>query len=414
MKEIPFSYILFNIMFTLKNRMVYPSITKNNLVKIIDIIIYNLSITEKEKLEIIKEFDFDYELDKFYNDYIEYFEMSEEGITLDSDTDIEQLEDFCFNNETEDIILSEIDDLLETNIKIIELMGIKIRKDIYNWLSLSMMEDEKIYNKLYEARKTDDAILSEKIVKEIKIHLFKRRIMLLNLNNLDIDETYDLMLYSDFLVDNLVFNSVPFNIENKSFNERNICCIPFQRVMFREDTVNEYYVNYKLGYDLDKCSNTDLPRYKDDYKFYLTYYYLLCEEINKLPLGKLRDELDKTKYKLMMLIDGIFDNNLFMNKDINNLDNYIGNYKSNELEAYFFTEELLSYEDSIYHKDTTYTLQYFNIIKKLFIKTYYNLTNDNNIITIIKENKYYGINKISTSYLDDIINNSRRKLKKTK
>lgn len=414
MKEIPFDYILISIMTILKGRNKETIITKDNLIKIIDIIVYNLTINEKEKLNIINDFDLDYELDKFYNNYIEYFTLEDNNIYLDNDVTKNILEEILPDNDTDELLLSEIDELLETNINIIELMGIKIRKDIYKWLSNSLRKDEKLYSNLQEARKDKNKEIEKELLKEIKIHLFKRRILLLNLANLDVDTAYDLMLYSDDLLRIFSLKIIPFNIENNSFNESTIYTNPFQRILFIGNDSNDYITNYKLNYDLEKILDINLSRYQDDYKFYLTFYYLLCEEIDKLDISKLKEELDKTKYQLMMLIDSIFDNNLFMNNDISLLEEHTSNYKNNQIEAYFFTEEILSYEDSIYHKDTTYTLQYFNIIKKLFIKTYYNLTNDNNIITMIKENKYYGINKISTSYLDDIINNSKKELKKTK
>jgi len=50
----------------------------------------------------------------------------------------------------------------------------------------------------------------------------------------------------------------------------------------------------------------DLNYHKDDYKFYLKYYYLLCEEIETLPEGKLKNELEITKYRLMMILDGYY------------------------------------------------------------------------------------------------------------
>lgn len=414
MKEIPFDYILISIMIILKSRNKETIITKDNLIKIIDIIVYNLTIDEKEKFNIINDFDLDYELDKFYNNYIEYFTLGDNNIYLDNDVTKNMLEDILLDNDVDELLLSEIDELLEININIIELMGIKIRKDIYKWLSDSLRKDEKLYSNLRMVRKNNNKELEKELLKEIKIHLFKRRILLLNLANLDIDTTYDLILYGDNLLEGLPLETIPFNIENNSFNESTIYNNIFQRILFIGNNSNNYITNYKLNYDLEKVLGTNLSRYQEDYKFYLTFYYLLCEEIEKLESNGLKEELDKTRYKLMMLIDGIFDNNLFMNSDISLLKDYISDYKNKQMEVYFFTEELLSYEDSIYYKDTTYTLQYFNIIKKLFIKTYYNLTNDNNIITIIKENKYYGINKISTSYLDDVINNSKKEIKKTK
>ena len=64
------------------------------------------------------------------------------------------------------------------------------------------------------------------------------------------------------------------------------------------------------------------------FKFYLKYYYLLCEEIETLPEGKLKNELEITKYRLMMILDGMFDNTLFMNKDNSNLEDYKGKISS--------------------------------------------------------------------------------------
>lgn len=51
--EIPFDYILISIMINLKNRKVKAEVSKQSLIKIINKIIYNLNVNEKEKLEII-------------------------------------------------------------------------------------------------------------------------------------------------------------------------------------------------------------------------------------------------------------------------------------------------------------------------------------------------------------------------
>lgn len=410
MKKLPFDYILINIMIILKSRRIKPIIERDNLIRIIDIIMYNLDINEKEKMHIIEDFDIDYELDNFYNNYIEYFDIENNYILVDDGVTIDVLEEILLDDDTDELILSEIDDLLETNIDIIRLMGVKIRKDIYKWLSLSFRQDEELYSELLKV-KEEDGIPEKDIIKEIKLHMFKRKIFLFNLSNLDSDEVYDLTLYSDNIVENLPLEGILFNIENNIFDERNICNMPFQRILFKENASNKYITNYKLSYELEKYLNVNLSKYQDDYKFYLTYYYLLCEEINRLPLGKSKETLNKTKYKLMMLLDGIFDNNLFMNVDNSNLDDYVGNYKHNELEVYFFIEEILSYRDDLYYRENSYVIEYFNIIKKVFIKTYYTLTKDNDIITKIKENKMYNFNKISSDYFSDIIDNSKRRIK---
>ena len=97
--------------------------------------------------------------------------------------------------------------------------------------------------------------------------------------------------------------------------------------------------------------------------------------------------------------------------NLEKLEDYEGKYKFNELEALFFIDEILSYDDKMYEYKDSYVIEYFNIIKKVFIKTYYSLTKDNNIISKIKENKLYSINKTSAKYFDDILNSPRRRVK---
>ena len=137
--EIPFDYILISIMINLKNRKVKAEVSKQSLIKIINKIIYNLNVNEKEKLEIINNFDFEYELDTFYNNHIEYFELTSDSIILDDNVSIEDLENILENNDIDELILNEIDSLIESDISVIELMGIKIRKDLYKWLYCKKM-----------------------------------------------------------------------------------------------------------------------------------------------------------------------------------------------------------------------------------------------------------------------------------
>ena len=409
--EIPFDYILISVMINLKNRKVKTEISKQNLIKIINKIIYDLNINEKKKLEIINNFDFEYELDTFYNNYIEYFELTPDSIILDDNVSIDDLENILENNNIDELTLDEIDSLIESDISVIELMGIKIRKDLYKWLYLSLQEDDKLYRKLLLVRIEKNNLLEEQIIKQIKKHVFTRRIFFVNLENLDSDSAYDLLLYSDSLITFSTYKKLPFNIKNDMFDERNIYNNPFQKSLFFNDSLIHYLINYKLDYSFSESMGADLNYHNDDYKFYLKYYYLLCEEIETLSEGKLKNELEITKYRLMMTLDGMFDNTLFMNVDNSNIDDYEGKYKFNELEALFFVDEILSYDDKIYEHKDSYVVEYFNIVKKVFIKIYYVLTKDNNIINRIKENKLYGINKTSTKYFDDILSNPRRRIK---
>ena len=51
------------------------------------------------------------------------------------------------------------------------------------------------------------------------------------------------------------------------------------------------------------------------------------------------------------------------------------------------------------------------LYEKIFIKTYYSLTKDNDVVKRITENKFYGVNKTSSKYFDDILNIPRRRIK---
>ena len=114
----------------------------------------------------------------------------------------------------------------------------------------------------------------------------------------------------------------------------------------------------------------------------------------------------------MNTLDSVYGLTLFMNnKDCINSSVSSENYVFIEGAVHYFVKELLMYDDGKYkNKDynTDNIITYLNnIIKKLLIQTYYNLTNDKNIINEIKNNELYGINMISSKLLEDIINNPK-------
>ena len=75
--------------------------------------------------------------------------------------------------------------------------------------------------------------------------------------------------------------------------------------------------------------------------------------------------------------------------------------------VYFYAFEVLSYDDSEYMvhntKQKDIMTYFFNIIKKLYIETYYKLTNNEMIINKIKNSSFYGTNMISTKLFDNFI-----------
>ena len=84
--EVPFDYILINIMINLMERNIAPRISKDNLEKIIIKFIKSY-YNDREVLDIINNFDIDYELNEFYSKYLDYFDIDDDTIFL-NDSDI--------------------------------------------------------------------------------------------------------------------------------------------------------------------------------------------------------------------------------------------------------------------------------------------------------------------------------------
>ena len=267
--EIPFNYILVNIMIVLKGRKLRTEISKQNLADIIDIITDSLYKNGEVKEEVVTEFEFDYELDKFYDENMEYFEVTYDKIILDNGVSEEELENILSDDDVDADILDKVDDMLQTNISIMELIGVKIRKDLYKWLYSSLKGEEELYGKLLLARTNNDLILEEKIIKQIKLHSFTRRLYFINLDSLDYDTLYDLSLYADDAISNFLLEKLPFHIKNDLFDEDLIYSSPFQRILFFYNSPIVYSTAYKLDNYLNNEFSTDLKFYAADYKFYL-------------------------------------------------------------------------------------------------------------------------------------------------
>lgn len=410
--EVPFDYILINIMINLMERNIAPRISKDNLEKIIIKFIKSY-YTDREVLDIINNFDFDYELNEFYSKYLDYFDIDDDTIFLNDNVSIKMLEGFIVPESDEDInFLENVIDFLNSDLSITELMGITIRKDIYDYLIKIYKSLNEQYKDLNVLRMQGNKKKENETIKKIKLLSIQEKIMFINMHyNLDANEYYDLLLYSDDILDSEECFCIPFNIPNNIFDEYTFYNNPFQRAIFIENISFNALTRYKLDYNIDKASENNTDYFMLDYKFYLTYYYLLREEMKIVTDDRIKVELNKIKYNLMQVIDSIFDNTLFMNIDNSRLDDVKIDNSYNEFETYFFIDELLSYNDDMYNKDDSYIMEYFNIIKKIFVKTYYNLTKNQRVIQIIKNNKLYGINNISSSYFDDIVNTPRRRIK---
>lgn len=276
--EVPFDYILINIMINLMERNIVPRISKDNLEKIIIKFIKSY-YTDREVLDIINNFDFDYELNEFYSKYLDYFNMDNDNIILDDDASKKMLEKFIVPESDEDInFLENVIDFLNSDLSIAELMGITIRKDIYNCLIKIHISLNKQYKDLNTLRMQGNKKKEDETIKKIKLLSIQEKLMFINMYyNLDINEYYDLLLYSDDILCGEEYFCIPFNIPNNIFDEYTFYNNPFQRAIFIENISFNALTRYKLDYNIDKASENNTDYIMIDYKFYLTYFYLLQE-----------------------------------------------------------------------------------------------------------------------------------------
>lgn len=117
----------------------------------------------------------------------------------------------------------------------------------------------------------------------------------------------------------------------------------------------------------------------------------------------------------MNTLDSVFGMNLFMNYNSTYSEEFNEDYSFMEREAYYLINELLEYDDYMYRNDDfalkNAMIYLNNIIKKLVIATYYELTDDKGIVDCILSNKLYGVNAISSNFLSGIINKPKGRFK---
>ena len=139
----------------------------------------------------------------------------------------------------------------------------------------------------------------------------------------------------------------------------------------------------------------------------------ILNKINKTKNIELKDELIIAKYRLMYVLDSIYDLMNFKKRESSIKIN--GDYSFIETIIYFFTVEVLSYDDKEYKLDGTnkkdIITYYFNIIKKLYVETYYKLTNDRAIIDLINNSNFYNVNTISSKLFSNIVPSEKNKSK---
>lgn len=409
--DIPLNYIILDIMIKLKENNKELTINKKILILYLKRIL-SLFNFDKEVLEdMVFDFDFNNELSFFISEYEEYFEMDENNNIIPTyDIELKELknllEEETINNIYENDLIMDIHNILNDNYSLLEILNITINTDIYKLIYELECEIEKEYITLgyedifYEINATEER-------KKIKVLKTIINTMYINIeNNLNKIEYQNLHTYAKSMSKKMKGEEKEILLHcEPTFDETMLISNPMDRAIFFKEPSSNHVVEERLN--INKKKQNKLFSFNDMVKlnFYLTFLELLDKEIKITNNEELKDELINSKYELMYTLDEIYNLMNFNKKEepinINSDYNFIIPI------VYYYAFEVLSYDDNDYMINNTkqkdIMIYFFNTIKKLYIETYYKLTNNELIIRKITSSSFYGVNKISTKLFNSFI-----------
>lgn len=413
--ELPFKYIVLSIVKILDERELPLVIKRNTLINFVVEILKKGYFTIEEKQEMSQNFNFDYELDDFLDKYLKYFDVNGDEIVFDSDY-IEELDKLIKNeiDESDIVLIHDIDFVTETDTTFLDILGVKIRRELYNYLLQLEKEIEVCYSCFFKEKiSISDKGNSDIVIKKLKKLYMKRCILLLNAKNLlSYNERNDIANYANNVVEDYIdFDEFSFLLDDDKYGEEDVVYNVFFKSIFTGSV--SYYSILREKLNLDVIDVDDNMKYSK-VKFYLTFMNLLDREI-KTSSGIVNIEFLKVKYRLMNVLDSVYDMALFID-DKKEIDvDFKEEYYFFQDSVYYFINELLMYDDEKYrngHFNVKNEIIYvINVLKKLIIETYYSLTKEKEVIQSIKSNPLYGVNSISSSLLKNIVDSPKKKIK---
>ena len=409
--DIPLNYIILDLMITLKENNKELIINKKTLIIYLKRIVSLFNFDKTVLEDMVFDFDFNNELSFFLSEYEEYFEMNEDNnivsvydISLDELNNL--LEEETINTIFENDLIMDIHNIIHDNYSLLEILDIKINTDIYKLIYEFECELEKEYINLgYSDVFNEFDIINEK--QRIKILKTIINTMYINIdNNLSSVEYKNLHTYAKSMARKMSGEEREILIHcEPTFDEAMLINNPMDRAIFFKEPSSNYVLDARL--EMNNKKKKKVFSYNDIIKlnFYLTFLNLLDDEIKRTNNDELRDELIISKYELMYTLDEIYDLMNFYKKEesinINSDYNFIIPI------VYFYAFEVLSYDDTDYlignTKQKNIITYFFNIIKKIYIETYYKLTNNEMIVNKIKNSSFYGTNMISTELFNSFI-----------
>lgn len=416
--DIPLAYIIFDIMISLKKNNRDTMIYRDILIIYLKRFINSFDLDKDVLEDLIFDFNFANELSFFLDDYEDYFEMEDGIIRLNSDVSINELKKLQEENvileDFDEEFISDVEKVIHNDISFLEIIGINPNIQVYN--ALLELEEKLEYKYLdlsYDGLFDENTI--EKTREEIKLLKVITNIMYININNNFSSVDYDnLYLYAKDRAKLMHGEELEVKLSrNPPFDRILLIKTPMDKALFINDSSAKGAIKGRLKMNNKKNKKKINMQDMTKLNFYLMYLELLDKEINKTKNIELKDELIIAKYRLMYVLDSIYDLMNFKKRESSIKIN--GDYSFIETIIYFFTVEVLSYDDKEYKLDGTnkkdIITYYFNIIKKLYVETYYKLTNDRVIIDLINNSNFYNVNTISSKLFSNIVPSEKNKSK---
>lgn len=416
--DIPLAYIIFDIMISLKKNNRDTMIYRDILIIYLKRFINSFDLDKDVLEDLIFDFNFANELSFFLDDYEDYFEMEDGIIRLNSDVSINELKKLQEENvileDFDEEFISDVEKVIHNDISFLEIIGINPNIQVYN--ALLELEEKLEYKYLdlsYDGLFDENTI--EKTREEIKLLKVITNIMYININNNFSSVDYDnLYLYAKDRAKLMHGEESEVKLScNPPFDKTLLVKTPMDKALFINDSSAKGAIKGRLKMNNKKNKKKINMQDMTKLNFYLMYLELLDKEINKTKNIELKDELIIAKYRLMYVLDSIYDLMNFKKRESSIKIN--GDYSFIETIIYFFTVEVLSYDDKEYKLDGTnkkdIITYYFNIIKKLYVETYYKLTNDRVIIDLINNSNFYNVNTISSKLFSNIVPSEKNKSK---
>lgn len=405
----PLSYILLIVMKILKEHKMKTTISKKQLGSVITEFLVESFLPDEVKNALLEDFDFEYELQLIMDNYGYYFYCEDNMIDLSPYTKISTIDNLLeeVSGEYDRDLIDIIDDFFEFNIPILEIIGIKIDTNLYQ----KCLEIEENIEKGYESLAKADIEMNkipDNVLSKLKKNIIKRKIVFNQMkHSLSLEEYNDLRLYSAHVSDCLNIDIANFKIENEEINftlEED----PFHRALFFNDSEKElvfaesFYADNK--YKSDEFKNKEI--------FYTMVLDVIDSRVNREEYDDVDNELIFSKYRLMYVLDMLYQDEkkyngyLFLNDRLPNksLDN---DYSFIEDEIFYLIEEIFEYNEM-----EMVDYYYDNSIKAILIETYYDLTNDERVVTTIKKHFNNGKNYFANQLFGSILNKSKKKIKR--